>query len=105
MIPVLITLASLFFAGIWWLEIRTKQFWARQLSTLAAHHCPKCGQVFGQSVAVAAREAHRAQCDKARLQHPNCKINFSRVWPVRCPACSFTTEFDSETLQLKTRNA
>lgn len=102
--PVLITLAALFVGGIWWLDLRTKQLWLRQLSTLASLRCPECGQVFGQSVAAAAREAFLAQCDEARRQHPNCKINFARSWPVRCPACSSTCEFHYETLQLQIRN-
>jgi uncharacterized C2H2 Zn-finger protein len=105
MIPVIITLGALFVAGIWWLELRVKQLWARQLSTLASLRCPACGQVFGQSVANAARAAHLAHCEEARRQHPNCKINFARSWPVRCPACSSTSECHYETLQLQTRNA
>ena len=103
MMPVIITLAAAFFGGIWWLDLRTKQLWARQLSTLASLHCPECGQVLGQSVTAAAREAHPAQCDEARRQHPNCKINFARCWPVRCPVCSSTSGFHYETATVQNK--
>ena len=95
----------MFFVGIWWLDSQNKRLHARQLSTLAAFTCPGCGHTFGQSVAVASRDAHLAQCVEATRQHPNCKINFVRFWPVRCPACFTASEFHYDTLQLQIRNA
>ncbi len=90
--------AVLLIAGIWWLDKKTKQFWVLQISTLAAHPCPRCGKPFGEKVALAARENFLEELREKRKDFSQ-RIH-SRAWKVKCRKCSHTSEFHFDRLEL-----
>ena len=90
----------LIFAGCKWLDWSVQRDWTRDLATLAAAVCAKCGQAFGHDCAVAAREAYVAKCRAIMAADPTTKFNFARVWAVECPTCGARSHFNSDQRQL-----
>lgn len=99
MVVAVAILAVLLVTGIWWLDKKTKQFWALQISTLAEHRCPKCGKQYGEKTALAAREAFLEELREKRKDITE-RIR-ARAWNVKCRKCGHTSEFHFDRLELK----
>ncbi|BDI30160.1 hypothetical protein CCAX7_22110 [Capsulimonas corticalis] len=69
----------------------------RSILKLSLLHCPVCENAYGRAAALSARKKYIAQCDAAQRSNPECMINFTREWEVRCPVCASTGYYGFET--------
>ena len=85
---VALAVGGLALAVVWLLVTR------RQLGTLAALACPRCGATYGRGAAVAARQGHIAAVRRFRAWHPGSRVDPQGEWIVACPSCAATARFN-----------
>lgn len=86
-----------------WLVISLRRLSRLELKTLAKTPCPSCSHVFGENVALSAKDEYMRRCHKRMKDNPEVMINFSRIWKVKCSTCGAESDYDSKHLTLQAK--
>ena len=65
----------------------------RSIKTASTSPCPKCGNILGRDIVLAAKAAYAQKMREVLKEHSNIKFRTTAEWQIECPQCSFILYF------------